>query len=122
VYNGPEIVLTPPKVEGRSVNKGTGSDVKQYTSIVVTKQPATNTYLLEHYTPSTIDEPSGSETHIIGNADSESSFKLTSNIQYDHYGHMEHYDNYTLDFSALISRIQQLETKVAELEEQLKAS
>jgi hypothetical protein len=35
---------------------------------------------------------------------------------------MEHYDNYTLDFSALISRIQQLETKVAELEEQLKAS
>ena len=69
-----------------------------------------------------MDEPVGTDTNIIGESGSETSFNLVSNLSYDHYGHAEKYSSYTLDFSGLIARIEELETKVAELEEQLKAS
>ena len=104
-HTGPIVTLQSPKVSSLQTTKGTGADQKQYTTIIVNEDPSTNTYSLKHYDTDTINEPVGTETNVIGESGSKTSFNLMSNLSYDHYGHAEKYSSYTLDFSALISRI-----------------
>lgn len=117
-----DIVIYTPSIKSLVTVKGTGTDKHSYNTINITEDPATRTYWISHYDTNTVDEPVGTDTNIIGESGSETSFNLVSNLSYDHYGHAEKYSSYTLDFSGLIARIEELETKVAELEEQLKAS
>lgn len=117
-----DIVIYTTSIKGLTTIKGSGTDERQYNTINITEDPATRTYWLSHYDTNTINEPVGTDTNIIGESGSKTSFNLMSNLSYDHYGHAEKYSSYTLDFSGLIARIEELEAKVAELEEQLKAS
>lgn len=117
-----DIVIYATRLNSLETVKGSGADAHKYNTINITEDPATRTYWISHYDTNTINEPVGTDTNIIGESGSKTSFNLMSSLSYDHYGHAEQYSSYTLDFSALVSRIQQLETKVAELEEQLKAS
>lgn len=121
IYSDSHIVLKSTVVANKTVSKGTGSDVKDYTTIQVEYNSDNNAYILQHYEPNTSNEPIGYEPHVIGVSDTKS-FILMHGLKYDYYGHSESYSNYQLDFSDLIKRIEELETKVAELEEQLKAS
>lgn len=117
-----DIVIYATKLSSLETTKGSGADEQKYNTINITEDPATRTYLISHYDTKTINEPVGTDTNIIGESGSKTSFNLMSNLSYDHYGHAERYSSYTLDFSRLIARIEELETKVTELEEQLKAS
>lgn len=117
-----DIVIYATKLSSLETTKGSGADEQKYNTINITEDPATRTYLISHYDTKTINEPVGTDTNIIGESGSKTSFNLMSNLSYDHYGHAERYSSYTLDFSRLVARIEELETKVAELEEQLKAS
>lgn len=117
-----DIVIYATRLSSLETTKGSEADERKYNTINITEDLSTRTYLISHYDTDTINEPVGTDTNIIGEPESKTSFNLMSNLSYDHYGHAEQYSSYTLDFSRLVARIEELETKVAELEKQLKAS